>query len=102
MSYFESLSESQELLTESPYEEDKMEDVVSLQRKDSCSRTGSLLEHFRKKESNCKHSKSHCYLGTDISDPQSIDGSHDQAMSQEEIDDLFMITEEECWFDDIT
>ena len=36
MSYFESLSESQELLTESPYEGKNMEGVVSLQGKNSC------------------------------------------------------------------
>ncbi|XP_065896709.1 SWI/SNF-related matrix-associated actin-dependent regulator of chromatin subfamily A-like protein 1 isoform X2 [Dysidea avara] len=104
LSYFESLSECQELLTESPYEEDKMEDFVSPQGKVPSNRAGSLLEHFG---SNCKHSKSHssCNLGSNISDPQSIEdtgGSHDLVMSQEEIDDLFMITDEECWFSDIT
>jgi len=105
MSYFESLSECQELLTESSYEEDKIEDVIS-SKVPSC-RTGSLLEHFEKKESNCKHSKSHsgCNSDSNISNSQSIEdtgGSHDLVMSQEEIDDLFMITDEECWVDDIT
>jgi len=114
MSYFESLSECQELLAESSYEEDKIEDVMSSKGKVPRSRTGSLLEHFEKKESNCKHSKSYsgcnsdfsgCNSDSNISIPQSIedtDGSHDLAMSQEEIDDLFMITDEECWFEDIT
>jgi len=102
MSYFESLSECQEPLTDSSFEEDKMEDVKG---KVPSSRTGSVLEYFERKESNCKHSKSHsdCDSGSKISNPQSIeDGSHDLVMSQEGIDDLFMITDEECWFDDIT
>ena len=103
MSYFETLSESDELVTE-----DTMCDGVSsatCSKGKSSAKNSTLLNHFTVTKHNNHNTdtadhNSHCQ----ISNPHSSgdEGTHDPVMSQEEIDHLFTDHDMDTWFDDIT
>ena len=107
MSYFESLSESNELLIEEPICDDGIlgTAAVSQSKKKCTTKNSTLLNHFTVKKQNndtlcttdcnCSHSQN--------SNPHSnSDELHDPVMSQEEIDHLFTDDDFDSWFDDIT
>ena len=101
MSYFESLSESDELVTE-----DTMCDGVSsatCSKGKSTAKNSTLLNHFTvTKQNNHKpHTTDH---NSQISNSHSSsdEGAHDPVMSQDEIDHLFTDHDLDTWFDDIT
>ena len=101
MSYFETLSESDELVTE-----DTMCDGVSsatCSKGKSTTKNSTLLNHFTvTKQNNHKpHTTDH---NSQISNPHSSsnEGAHDPVMSQDEIDHLFTDHDLDTWFDDIT
>ena len=105
MSYFESLSKSDELLTAA---EDTMCDEVSIatcSKGKSTAKNSTLLNHFTvTKQNNHKPHTTDHNSHSQISNPYSSsdEGAHDPVISQDEIDHLFSDHDLDTWFDDIT
>lgn len=98
MSYFETLSESDELLMEDPMCDGILGTAALPRNQEKCTaKNSTLLNHFTvKKQSD---DKSHT---TDCNSHSNNEELHEPVMSQEEIDHLLNEDDFDSWFDDIT
>ena len=103
MSYFEALSESDDLLKEDTSCDGVLDNNTSPQYQEKCTTTkkSTLLNHFtvKSKNNHKPHTTDH-NSHSEISYPHS--SSDDPVLSQEEIDYLFTDSDMDSWFDEIT
>ena len=101
MSYFESLSESDEVLVKDTTCDGVLDitDAPRHQEKCATSKNSTLLNHFTMKSKN-NHKPHTTDHNSHISNPHS--SSDDPVLSQEEINNLFTDSDLDSWFDDIT